>query len=96
MKFGSNSETAFFDVVCQKPGVNFGDMEFPNRHPKDEEVYPIGTVVRIKKTGQFALIKDVVFLKDGKNFLHYRGEIEGRDGLFALYHGDVELEALPS
>jgi hypothetical protein len=65
-------------------------------HPKDSEVYPIDTVVRIKKTGEFAIIKDQAFLMNGKNFLHYHGIIEGRGtGLFALYHSDVELEALP-
>lgn len=60
---------------------------------RDEDVYPVGTVVRIKKTGQFAIIKDVCFLKNGKNFLNYLGEIEGRGGgLYAIYHEDVELE----
>lgn len=64
-------------------------------HPKDDEVYPIGTVVRLKKTGQFAIIRKQVFLMGEKNFLHYTGEIEGREGLYAIYHDDVELEALP-
>lgn len=65
-------------------------------HPKDDKVYPIETVVRLIKTGQMAIIKDRVFLKDEKNFLHYRALIEGRgEGLFAIYHSDVELEALP-
>lgn len=64
-------------------------------HPKDDEIWPIGTVVRIKKTGQFALIKDYGFVKDGKGFLNYYGEIEGREGQYALYHDDIELEALP-
>jgi hypothetical protein len=62
----------------------------------DENAYPLETVVRLKKTGEFAIIKDRVFLKDGKNFLHYRGEIEGRRGLFALYHDEIELENLPN
>ena len=63
---------------------------------KPEDVYPIDTVVRIKKTGQFAMIKSQTFLKDGKGFLHYLGIIEGRgDGLYCLLHDDVELEALP-
>jgi hypothetical protein len=63
---------------------------------KDNEIYPLDTVVRIRKTGEFAMIKDQVFLKDDKNFLHYRGIIEGRgDGLYALYHEEVDLEALP-
>lgn len=62
---------------------------------KDEDTYPLETVVRLHKTGQFAVIKDRVFLKDGRNFLHYRGIIEGREGLYALYHEEVDLEALP-
>lgn len=62
---------------------------------KDDEVYPIGTVVRLKRTGQFALIKDVAFLLNGQSFLHYTGEIEGREGNYAIYHEDVELECLP-
>lgn len=64
-------------------------------HPKDNEVYPQDTVVRIKKTGQFAMIRVRTFLKDGNGFLNYLGEIEGRKGLYALYHDDIELEALP-
>ncbi|HEY8937139.1 MAG TPA: hypothetical protein VIM65_18060 [Cyclobacteriaceae bacterium] len=64
-------------------------------HPKDDEAYPVGTVVRLKKTGQLALIKDKAFVYDGKNFLHYDAEIEGRKGIYAIYHGDVELECLP-
>lgn len=64
---------------------------------RDEDTYPIDTVVRIRKTGQFAMIKDRCFLKDGKNFLNYLGIIEGRgEGLYAIYHEDVELEALPN
>lgn len=65
-------------------------------HPKDHEVYPVGTVVRLKDTGQFAIIKQHTFLKDGQNFLHYLGIIEGRgDGLYCLIHDEVDLEALP-
>lgn len=62
-------------------------------HPKDDEVYPIDTVVRLKKTGEFAIIVGHGFLKDGVGFLHYEGIIEGRgDGHYALYHNDIELE----
>lgn len=64
-------------------------------HPKDSEIYPIDTVVRLKKTGQFAIIKSHTFVYDGKGFLYYEGEIEGRLGQYALYHQDLELEALP-
>jgi hypothetical protein len=65
-------------------------------HPKDSEVYPIGTVVRLLKTGEFARIIDHTFLFEGRNFLHYLGEIEGREGRWCLIHGEVELEVLPS
>jgi hypothetical protein len=64
-------------------------------HPKDNEVYPVDTVVRWKKTGQFALIKSHTFLRDGKGFLNYLAEIEGRTGTFALYHDDLEFECSP-
>jgi hypothetical protein len=65
-------------------------------HPKDYEVYPIGTVVRWKKTGEFAVIKNYTFLKEGRGFLNYLGIIESRgDKLYALYHDDLELECLP-
>lgn len=63
---------------------------------KFEDVYPEDTVVRLKKTNEFVLIKDRVFLLDGRSFLHYHGIIEGRgEGLWAIYHDDVELECLP-
>ena len=62
---------------------------------KDEDAYPIGTVVRIRATGQFAVIRKKAFLKDGKNFLNYLAEIEGKKGLYAIYHEDVDLENLP-
>lgn len=58
--------------------------------------FEAGTVVRLKKTGELAVIRQLFYLKDGMNFLHYLGEIEGRRrGLYALYHDDVELECLP-
>lgn len=69
----------------------------PMPHPKDNEAYPVGSVVRIKKTGQFAVIRDRTFLKDGKGFLNYLANLEDKgDGkLYALYHDDIELEHLP-
>jgi hypothetical protein len=58
--------------------------------------FPVDTVVRLKKTGEFAIIKRVAFLNDEKSFLHYEGTIEGRGkGLYALYPDDIELECLP-
>lgn len=65
-------------------------------HPKPEEVFPVGTVVRLKKTGEFALITDRTMLM-GWHFLHYLGRIEGRgDGNWCLIHDEVELEAFPA
>lgn len=65
---------------------------------RDEDTYPIDTIVRIRKTGEFAKIKARSFLSDGdKNFLNYLAEIEGRGpGLYAVYHEDVDLESLPT
>ena len=64
---------------------------------RDDEVYKVGTVVRLKGTGEFAIIREQSFLFNGKNFLNYLGEIEGRKkgGLYALYHEDLEVECLP-
>jgi len=65
-------------------------------HPKPNEVYAADTVVRIKKTGEFARIIAPVYLMD-KAFLHYHAEIEGREpgSMWALYHDDIEFEAPP-
>ena len=64
-------------------------------HPKEEEVYPVGTVVRLKRTGEFALIVEQSRFIDG-SFQNYLGEIEGREpGTWCLIHSEVELECLP-
>jgi hypothetical protein len=47
------------------------------------------------KTGQFAIIKEVCYLKERKNSLNYVGIVEGKKGLYALYHQDIFLEHLP-
>ena len=64
---------------------------------KDEDAYPIDTVVRIKKTGLFALVKCRSFLRqeEDKHFLGYEAEIEGKQGRYYLSHQDVDLEVLP-
>lgn len=63
---------------------------------RDEEVYPLRSVVRLKKTGEFAMILDHNFQKDGRGFLNYLASIEGRGvGLYAVYHNDIDLEHLP-
>lgn len=62
---------------------------------KVKDVYPIGTVIRIRRTGEFAIIKQRTFLNP-ENFLNYLALIEGRDdGLYCVFHEDVDLEALP-
>jgi hypothetical protein len=49
------------------------------------DVYPIDTVVRLKKTGQFAIITSHNLLNKSEfGFLNYLGEIEGRKGPYAL------------
>lgn len=63
-------------------------------HPKNSEIYPIGTTVAIIRGvifGKTAVITGHNFLKDGKNFLNYYGTIDGREGTFALYHEDLEV-----
>jgi len=61
---------------------------------RQKDIYPLDTVVRIKKTGELAIIRKHTILKD--EFLHYLGVIEGRgDALWTLFHDDVELECLP-
>lgn len=68
-------------------------------HPKDEDAYPPGTVVSLKKTGEFAVIKKVVFQFNEKGFLHYLCHIDGRENsetsFWALYQNDIILEHLP-
>lgn len=63
---------------------------------RDEDVYPRDTVVRLHKTGEFAMVKRRVFLMGGKNFLHYEGPIDGRgNGYWAFYHQECDLECFP-
>lgn len=64
-------------------------------HPKDNEIYFLDTVVRLKKTGQFAIIRKYGWQSGGRGFLNYLAEIEGRNGLFAIYHEDCDLEVGP-
>jgi nuclear transport factor 2 (NTF2) superfamily protein len=65
-------------------------------HPKDDEVYYAGTVVRWKRTGEFALIKHATYrFPGGGGFMHYMAEFQDRAGSWVLYHDDVELECYP-
>jgi hypothetical protein len=62
-------------------------------HPKDDEIYPVGTVVRWKKTGEFAIITKHGFQHEGKGFRYYLAEIKGKQGNYCLLHD--EIESLP-
>jgi hypothetical protein len=42
---------------------------------KDSDVYPVGTVIRIKRTNEFSIIRNHTFQKDGK-------------GLYCMFHDD--------
>jgi hypothetical protein len=75
-------------------------MAGPIKHPADDEIYPINTVVREIKTGVFCVIKDQVFQSPaGRNFLHYLAHKEGFEyrpnQYHVLYHEDIDLESLP-
>lgn len=62
-------------------------------HPKDSELIPIGSKVAIIRGfnfGKTAVITKHAFQKDGRNFLNYEAEIDGREGTYALYHDDLE------
>jgi hypothetical protein len=61
----------------------------------DNEVYPVDTVIRIRKTNEFAKVRQHMFLKDGKYFLNYLVEIERKKGLYCAFHYNVDLECLP-
>jgi hypothetical protein len=63
-------------------------------HPQEHEVWPVNTVIREIKTGQFALIKKQARMLDG-SFQHYLVEVEGKEGQYCAIHDRWELEALP-
>ena len=62
---------------------------------KDSDVYPVGTVIRIKRTNEFAIIRTHTFQHLGKGFLNYLVEIEDKQGLYCAFHHDIDLEHLP-
>jgi len=62
----------------------------------DDQIYPIETVVRWKRTGEFGLVKSYTFQHDNKGFMNYLVEVEGREGLYCWFHDDVDLECLPT
>ena len=77
-------------------------MALTTRHPnrvryaiKDSDVYPVGTVIRIKRSNEFAIIRTHTFQHLGKGFLNYLIEVECKEGLYCAYHDDIELEHLP-
>lgn len=68
-------------------------------HPADSELIPIGTkvaIIRGVSFGKTAVITGHNFLKDGKNFLNYYGVIDEREGVYVLYHDDIEVIEPPT
>jgi hypothetical protein len=63
-------------------------------HPQEHEVWPAGTVIRRKDTGEFALIKQQIRMLDG-SFQYYLVEVEGKEGQYCAIHSRYELEAMP-
>lgn len=61
----------------------------------DSEIYPIDTVVRWKRTGEFGLIKSYTFQHEQRGFMNYLVEVEGKQGLYCWFHDDIDLEHLP-
>jgi hypothetical protein len=53
-------------------------------------------VIRIKRTNEFAIVRQKTFQKDGKGFLNYLIEIEGKMGLYCAFHDDIDLAHLPA
>jgi hypothetical protein len=64
-------------------------------HPREDEVWPVGTVIRKIETGEFALIRQIVRHLDG-SFQYYLVEKEGKEGQYCAIHDRWELEALPN
>lgn len=63
-------------------------------HPQEHEVWPVGTVIREIKTGQFAIIRHVMRHLNG-SFQYYLAEFENKKGQYCAIHDRWELEALP-
>jgi hypothetical protein len=63
-------------------------------HPHEEEVWPVDTVIRDKKTGEFAIIRQVIRHLDG-SFQYYLVEKEGKKGRYCAIHDRWEFEAPP-
>jgi hypothetical protein len=59
---------------------------------KDSDVYPVGTVIRIKSTNEFAIIRMHTCQHACKGFLNYLVEIEDKRGLYCAFHDDIALE----
>ena len=62
---------------------------------KGENAYPIATMIRIRRTGEFAMVTKKTFMMEGRRIMTYLGKIEGRgDSLYALYHDDIFFRTL--
>lgn len=68
-------------------------------HPKDDEIYPVGTIVKLKSgkhAGKKARIDKQVFRMNGKGFMYYLGPIERpSNGPYALFHSELEVVSFP-
>lgn len=54
-------------------------------------IYPEGKELRYKKTGARVTIRKAAYLKDNPDsFLNYEAEIEGKEGIRAVYSDDLE------
>ena len=62
----------------------------------ENEIYPIESVVRLKRTNEFAIIKKYTFQNGGKGFLNYLVQVEDRQGLYCWFHYDIDLGHLPA
>lgn len=64
-------------------------------HPKDNELLPIDTVVKIiagTNKGKKARIKQYTFVSGDKGFLNYLCYIQGKGkDLYAVYQDDLEI-----
>jgi hypothetical protein len=51
----------------------------------DSDAFPVGSVIRIKRTNEFAIFRKKTFQKDGKRFLNYLVEIEDKEVCIARF-----------
>lgn len=64
------------------PGFSY--YFFSMAHPKDSEIYPLNTVIARNRTGEYAIIRNHTSQVEGREFLNYLVEIEGREGPYPV------------